>query len=72
MLRSERVMLFINPMFVELDDRLGQIEIDGAAAFALAIQNQRQIAHQFETVAPAARSARAQPRSPSSTAFTSV
>jgi hypothetical protein len=42
-LRSDRVMLFI-----ELDDRLGQIEINRASSHTLAVQNQRQIAHQFE------------------------
>ena len=34
--------------FVELDHRLGQIEIDGAAALALAVQDQGQVAHPLE------------------------
>jgi len=35
-------------VFVELDDRSGQIEVDRASSFALAIQNQGQVAHHFE------------------------
>ena len=34
--------------FVELDERLGQVEIDGAAAHALAVEDQRQFLHQLE------------------------
>ena len=34
---------------VELDQGLGQVEIDGAAPHALAIQDQRQLLHQLET-----------------------
>ena len=37
-------------VLVELDDRLGQIEIDGAAAHALAVQDHRQLAHQLEDI----------------------
>ena len=33
---------------VELDQRFWQIEVDGAAAHALAIQDQRQFLHQLE------------------------
>ena len=36
------------PELVELDDRLGQVEVDRSAALAFAIQNQRQVAHQLE------------------------
>ena len=35
---------------VELDQRLGQIEIDGAAADALAIEDQGQFLHQLEAL----------------------
>ena len=35
---------------VEFDQRLGQIEIDGAAAHALAVQDQRQLLHQLEAL----------------------
>ena len=34
--------------FVEFDQRLRHIEIDGAAPDALAVQDQRQFPHQFE------------------------
>ena len=34
--------------FVELDHWLGKIEVDRSAALALAVQDLRQIAHQFE------------------------
>ena len=37
-------------VLVELDHRLGQIEVDGAAAHALAVEDQRQLAHQLEDV----------------------
>ena len=36
--------------FVELEQRLGQIEIDGAAADALAVQDQRQFLHPLEAL----------------------
>ena len=58
--------------FVELDHRLGQIEIDGAAALALAVQDQRQIAHPLEPGHQLGCSAARAPASPSSTRFTSV
>ena len=59
-------------VFVEFDDGLGQIEVDGAAALALAVEDQREIAHQFKHrdqrgVALARRAA-----SPSRTALTAV
>ncbi len=57
---------------VEFDQRLRHIEIDGAALDALAVQHQRQFAHQFEARTPAARSARASAASPSSSAWTLV
>ncbi len=34
--------------FVELDDGLGQVEVDRSAALALVVENQGEIAHQFE------------------------
>ena len=34
--------------FVELDDRLGQIEVDRSAALAFAVENLREVAHEFE------------------------
>ena len=36
--------------FVKLDHRFGKIEIDRSAAFALAVQDQGQIAHAFEVL----------------------
>jgi len=36
---------------VELDERLGQVEVDRATAGAPAIQHQRQLAHQLEAPA---------------------
>ena len=50
MLRSERRDALHQPVLVELDHRLRQIEINGAAAHALAVQNHRQLAHQLEEV----------------------
>ena len=56
MLRSERVMLFISPKLVELDDGFGQVEVDRSAAVALAVENLREVAHEFEMSRPAERS----------------
>ena len=57
--------------FVELDDWLGEIEVDGSAALALAVQDHGQVAHQFE-VRDQRGVALAQRRSPSRMALTAV
>src|ERR1017187_8450345 len=36
--------------FVELDERLGKIEIDGAAAHAFLVEHQRQFLHELEAL----------------------
>ena len=58
-------------MFVKLDDRLGQIEIDGAAPLPLAVQNHRQLAHQLKS-RHQRRIMLARAASPSRTALTLV